>query len=265
MRGVRMDLAQRGGGRSRSNREVVVLPALRQTPHRRWRSGRPDTRGVLRLGKEDNGKRKDDRPCGDPRGIGDQAGFVAGRDHLLTVGVCDGDGREVLYLELCPPLECDAWPRAEAVNGISPIDVLDKPTIEDARAVLQGVLDAASTIVCYNAGFDLKFLEADGFTYPDEVSDVMLDFAEIYGEYDSRHHDYKWQKLVKCAEYYGCPEFEAHNSLGDAQATAWCWRHVQRDMLSRGGCDLEAEARDASDASRCRSGAIKADRDRVVR
>ena len=62
-------------------------------------------------------------------------GFVAGRDHLLTVGVCDGDGREVLYLELCPPLECDAWPRAEAVNGISPIDVLDKPTIEDARAV----------------------------------------------------------------------------------------------------------------------------------
>lgn len=143
--------------------------------------------------------------------------------------------------------------------------MLDKPTIEDARAVLQGVLDAADTIVCYNAGFDLKFLEADGFTYPDEVSDVMLDFAEIYGEYDPRHHDYKWQKLVKCAEYYGCPEFEAHNSLGDAQATAWCWRHVQRDMLSRGGCDLEAEARDASDASRCRSGAIKADRDRVVR
>lgn len=125
--------------------------------------------------------------------------------------------------------------------------------------------DHLLTVVCYNAGFDLKFLEADGFTYPDEVSDVMLDFAEIYGEYDSRHHDYKWQKLVKCAEYYGCPEFEAHNSLGDAQATAWCWRHVQRDMLSRGGCDLEAEARDASDASRCRSGAIKADRDRVVR
>lgn len=65
-------------------------------------------------------------------------GLVAGRDHLLTVGICDGDGREVLYLELCPPLECDSWPLAEAVNGISPIDVLDKPTIEDARAVLQG-------------------------------------------------------------------------------------------------------------------------------
>lgn len=177
-------------------------------------------------------------------------GLIPGRDHLLTVGVCDGEGREVLYLELCPPLECDAWPMAEAVNGISPMDVLDKPAIEDARAVLQGVLNAAGTIVCYNAGFDLKFLEADGFTYPSEVSDVMLDFAEIYGEYDPRHDDYKWQKLVKCAEYYGCPEFEAHNSLGDAQATAWCWRHVQRDMLARGGCDLEAEVRDASDASR---------------
>ena len=47
-------------------------------------------------------------------------GLIPGRDHLLTVGVCDGEGREVLYLELCPPLECDAWPMAEAVNGISP-------------------------------------------------------------------------------------------------------------------------------------------------
>ena len=51
VRGMRMDLAQRGGGRSRPNREAVVLPALRQTPHRRWRSGRPDARGALRLGE----------------------------------------------------------------------------------------------------------------------------------------------------------------------------------------------------------------------
>lgn len=97
---------------------------------------------------------------------------------------------------------------------------------------------------------------------------VTIDGKLRYSQWtkdDETRHDYKWQKLVKCAEYYGCPEFEAHNSLGDAQATAWCWHHVQRDILSRGGCDLEAEAHDASDASRCRSGAIKADRDRVVR
>lgn len=89
--------------------------------------------------------------------------------------------------------------------------------------------------------------------YLSKGSKVAIEGKLRYSSWEKdgeRHDDYKWQKLVKCAEYYGCPEFEAHNSLGDAQATAWCWRHVQRDILARGGCDLEAEARDASDASR---------------
>lgn len=175
-------------------------------------------------------------------------GLRAGSDHLLTIGVCDADGNEVLYAEVCPPLECASWPEAECVNGISPADALDKPFIEDVHAELQGVLDAAEEIVCYNAAFDIPFLEADGFTVPEKVSDVMLDFAEIYGEYDERHGDYKWQKLTRCAEYYGCPDFAAHNSLGDAQATAWCYTKMRGQ--SRGaGCNLDMEIRDMRVAS----------------
>lgn len=174
-------------------------------------------------------------------------GLSAKRDHLLTIGVCDTDGNEVLYAEVCPPLECDSWPEAERVNGISPQDVLDKPFIDDVREELQAVLDAASEIVCYNAGFDLPFLEENGFTVPEKVTDVMIDFAEVYGEWNDHYGDYKWQKLSTCAAYYGCPDFAAHNSLADAQATAWCYARMVG--CKDGGCDLEREARDMREAS----------------
>lgn len=67
-------------------------------------------------------------------------GLMAGRDHLLTVGVCDGEGREVLYLELCPPLECDAWPMAEAVNGIAFMDKMIAGA--EMEAYIAGILAA---------------------------------------------------------------------------------------------------------------------------
>ena len=144
-------------------------------------------------------------------------------DAILTVGVCDVRGAEVAYFEICPPPECYEWPSAEAVNGIAPGDTLDWPSLEDVRGELQGILDAAETVVCYNAGFDLAFLREAGFNVPADVVDVMLEFAPIYGERNGRRGGYRWQKLATCASYYGAPEFDAHNSLGDAQATAWCY------------------------------------------
>lgn len=69
----------------------------------------------------------------------------------------------------------------------------------------------------------LAFLREAGFNVPADVVDVMLEFAPIYGERNGRRGGYRWQKLATCASYYGAPEFDAHNSLGDAQATAWCY------------------------------------------
>lgn len=142
-------------------------------------------------------------------------------DALLAVGVCDVRGAEVAYFEICPPPECYEWPSAEAVNGIAPEDTLDWPSLEDVRGELQGILDAAETVVCYNAGFDLAFLREAGFDVPADVVDVMLEFAPVYGEWSERRGGYRWQKLATCASFYGAPEFDAHNSLGDAQAAAW--------------------------------------------
>ncbi len=156
-------------------------------------------------------------------------GVRPGEDHLLTIGICDQDGREVAYFEVCPPPECASWPRAQRVNGISPADVLGKPSIDDIRPELQRILDAADTIVCYNAEFDLGFLRAAGFVCPQREVDVMLDFARICGEWSEYFGGYKWQSLSRCAAYYDCPDFAAHNSLADAQATAWCWSRMNED------------------------------------
>lgn len=160
-------------------------------------------------------------------------GLRAGSDHLLTIGICDENGNEVAYFEVCPPAECFEWPEAQAINGISPEDALDWPSLDDVRPELQRVLSAAETVVCYNAAFDLGFLKAAGFTVPARVEDVMLDFAEVYGEWSDYFDDYKWQPLWLCARHYGAPDFEAHNSLADAQATAWCRARMLNEREER--------------------------------
>ena len=54
----------------------------------------------------------------------------------------------------------------------------------------------------------------------------MIDFARQYGEWDSYHEDYKWQKLVTAARYYGY-EFKAHDSMNDVFATLYVYQMMQ--------------------------------------
>lgn len=160
-------------------------------------------------------------------------GLDPSSDYILTVGICDADGGEVAYFEVCPVAICREWPEAEAVNGISPDDVLPWPLLEDVRPELQRILDAADTVVCYNAAFDLGFLRAEGFSVPAHVEDVMLGFAPIYGEWSDHWDEYRWQRLATCAEYYGAPDFDEHNSLADARGTAWCWSRMREEPAGR--------------------------------
>lgn len=61
--------------------------------------------------------------------------------------------------------------------------------------------------------------------------DVMLKFAPIYGEWNEMRQDYKWQKLAKCAEYYGFHgDGQFHDSLEDVRATLYCFN----SMISEG-------------------------------
>jgi len=66
-------------------------------------------------------------------------------------------------------------------------------------------------------------------------ADVMKDFALLYGEYQTEYNEFKWQKLSKCAEYFGY-SFNPHNSLEDVKATLYCYEKME-EMKQSGEYD----------------------------
>lgn len=68
----------------------------------------------------------------------------------------------------------------------------------------------------------------NGVILPSEESveyiDLMVPFAEIYGEWSDYFLDYKWQKLMTCAKYYGYHGDGWHDSLADTRTTLYCFK-----------------------------------------
>lgn len=142
-------------------------------------------------------------------------------DEILQLSIIDGSGA-ILFSEYVKPVHHECWTDAEKVNHISPSMVKGcKPLLYYAHTI-QRILENADMIVGYNIhGFDLPFIFNSGIEYHAKensiVVDVMLAFAEIYGQ--KRYNEYKWQKLKTCAEYYSYSEDSWHNALDDAKAT----------------------------------------------
>lgn len=155
------------------------------------------------------------------------------RDDVLQLSIIDGDGN-VLINSYVKPYYNTLWEQAQRINNISPDMVADAPELHELVPKLKGIFESCDTIIGYNTLFDLSFL---GFLDFSErpIIDVMDDFAPIYGEWSDYHGDYKWQKLVTCAEYYGFDwnsiKESAHNSLGDCYATLHCYNKMKEGCL----------------------------------
>lgn len=153
-------------------------------------------------------------------------------DEILQLSIIDGSGA-ILFNEYVKPVRHECWTDAEKVNHISPSMVKDcKPLLYYAHTI-QHILENADMIVGYNIhGFDLPFIFNSGIEYHAKensiVVDVMLAFAEIYGQ--KRYNEYKWQKLKTCAEYYSYSEDSWHNALDDAKATLFCFYKIFGDV-----------------------------------
>ena len=161
-------------------------------------------------------------------------------DHLLTVGIVDGEVAEVARFKICPPAECYEWPEAERVNGIAPADTVAWPVIEDVRPELQRILVAAETVIGYNVGLDIEFLRAAGIALPDcEYVDVMAMFAPVFGLRDDYHGGWRWQKLATAAAYVGHDwgAEGSHDALADCRATLavlrWLEEHEGEEVDRR--------------------------------
>lgn len=155
-------------------------------------------------------------------------------DEILQISILDGTGR-VLMDEYTKPLSTTEWPIAENINHISPEMVKDCESLQALLPSIQKIIDTANLIVGYNVIFDLMFLTIAGLSLPDQViiSDVMQDFAPIYGDWNDYFGNYTWKSLSTCASYfdYQVSEDDYHNSLTDAKVTLYCFFAIQNPEL----------------------------------
>ena len=151
-------------------------------------------------------------------------------DELLQCTILDMEGN-VVYSSYFKP-HAASWPEAEAVNHITPQMVQDASSISEEIITISAILSGASTIIGYNPGFDLGFLQHNGIIVSKnaEIIDVMELFAPVFGEWDDRHDNYRWKSLACCASYYGYDwggdQEQAHDSLADCRATLYCYNKL---------------------------------------
>lgn len=165
-------------------------------------------------------------------------------DEIIQLSIVDGSGN-VLFDEYIKPSRRKKWPEAQRISGISPEMVKNCKTFRFFRKTIQEIFDSAKTIIAYNIGFDAGFLQSYGIDVyrkvapegkklfddlPEESKtkewrDVMIDFAEIYGEWSDYKQSFKWQKLSTAAAYYDF-KFSAHNSLEDVKATLFVAKNL---------------------------------------
>ena len=149
------------------------------------------------------------------------------RDEIIELAIISYNG-DILFHHRIKPLRRKSWPKTSSVNGIYPEDLRNEKTIEYYRKEIQGIFDAADTVIGYNVTFDTDFLRSAHFVLPDIEIDVMEPFAVIYGDYNDYWGDYTWQKLTTCARYYHYDwgNTKAHGALADALATLYCYKKI---------------------------------------
>lgn len=163
---------------------------------------------------------------------------VDSQAEVLQFSAIWADGREAMNIYIKPAHTLE-WPRAMAVNHISPQDVATCPKMSEVKKSIETLLNESRAIVGYNLPFDLEMLRHNGIKLPSEQNveyiDLMRPFAEVYGEYSLVYDDYKWQKLITCAEYYGYQGDGWHDSLADTKATLYCFLKMREngDLFNR--------------------------------
>lgn len=145
---------------------------------------------------------------------------------VLQCSIIDGFGRPQLS-EYFKPERDTEWPSAAWIHGITPEKVADKPHFRERIPFIENLIASAPFLIAYNARYELGILRQYGVTVDKPFIDPMLMFAEVYGEWNEYHGNYRWQKLTTAARYYGY-EFTAHDALADVRATL----HIYECMVA---------------------------------
>ena len=166
-------------------------------------------------------------------------GLDPSKDEVLSLSIVDTNGC-VLFDSLIKPGFRKRWPNAQEIHGISPADVKNEKSLAEYADELSSFFDGSYLIVGYNVKFDLDMLKASGLKVSGCKSfDVMREYQKFFGER---------VKLYQCAMAYGYGAFDAHGSLEDAKATAYCFSKLVSDDRYMKICDLESRGLSKEDA-----------------
>lgn len=155
-------------------------------------------------------------------------GLSPDEDEILQLSIVDESGCMV-YNSLFRPERHTSWEEAEKINHITPEMTAKAPTFKEMLPMINKIFSYCGVVIGYNTGFDLSFLQMAEVEFREDIKviDVQAMFMPIAGEWDWKRNRYKWQSLVKCAEYCGYKwRGNAHDSLADALATLHCYNSL---------------------------------------
>lgn len=151
---------------------------------------------------------------------------------IVSIGIVDHTGRVLLDTLINPGAPIP--PDATAIHGVTDAMVADAPTWAQIYPRVRDVLEMRRWAI-YNADYDVPRIEYECeraglpdirprpvIEWPrwgDDVTCVMLMYAEYCGEWNDYYGSYRWQKLTAARERYRIDTGTAHNALSDALAT----------------------------------------------
>lgn len=144
---------------------------------------------------------------------------------ICQIAIIDDHGQTLVdtLIKTVNPIPDDA----SRIHGITDAMVQNAPAWGDVLPELQKLLTGVNVVV-YNATFDRGMMhksnEANNLPKIDWKTlgpwwCAMEAFAEVYGDWNSYHKSYRWQRLAAAARYYRLPVENAHNALGDCLMT----------------------------------------------
>jgi len=131
-----------------------------------------------------------------------------------------------------------------AIHGISDERVQDAPTFKDLFPELEKVLRDRVVLV-YNVEFDVRMIfnsaranqmqdlnfwwgSDEPWGKPNLWNCAMELYAVYYGDYNSYHGNYRWQRLSKAARQCGIEYQDTHRALADAELTRRIVLHMAK-------------------------------------